>query len=51
MYDSFIYFLGMILFIYIQSSHVNQCSSIATAKVPTVRFFFMKHELKGVLKY
>jgi len=43
--------IGMILFIFIQSSHVNQCSSIATAKVPTVRFYFMKNELEGVLKY
>jgi len=32
-----IYSLGLILFIYVQSSHVNQCSSIATANVPTVR--------------
>jgi hypothetical protein len=46
-----IYFLGIILFIFIQSSHFNQCSSIATAKVPTVRFSFMKNELEGVLKY
>ncbi|CAF1230760.1 unnamed protein product [Adineta steineri] len=33
---------GIILFIYIQSSHINQCSSIATAKLPTVNFFKTK---------
>jgi hypothetical protein len=31
---------GIILFIYIQSSHFNQCSSISTAKLPTVSFNF-----------
>jgi len=31
---------GIILFIYIQSSHFHQCSSIGTGKLPTVRFEF-----------
>ncbi len=37
---SYVRLNGIILFIYIQSSHFHQCSSIGTAKVPTVNFDF-----------
>lgn len=49
------YYIDLILFIYVQSSHINQCSSMATAKVPTVRINFTRNlylylfHLKGFL--
>lgn len=37
-----LYSLDLILFIYVQSSYINQCSSMSTAAVPTVRMKFLK---------
>lgn len=50
-----LYSLDLILFIYVQSSQVNHCSSLGTAAVPTVRMTFLKNSslhffsLKGFL--
>ena len=44
-----LYSLDLILFIYVQSSQINQCSSMGTAAVPTVRMKFFLELLPSFL--